>query len=902
MPPPDSNPSLEDLIQAALDAYERSDLAALDELIAAHPERRDELERSLERLRDAGLLGSETEEFPIPERLGDFRLERRIGAGGMGVVFAAQELSLGRPVALKVLRPELLFFSGNRRRFRREIEAAARLSHPGIAAIYSFGEERGLPYYAMELLHGATLAELLQDLAGQPRGALSGADLWTALERRVGRSAPRPPLYDGPYAATIGRCLLAVARALAHAHERRVVHRDIKPSNVMLCLDGRVLLLDFGLAAGPGADRLTRTGSQIGSLPYMSPEQVRGRSDQVGPSSDLYALGVTLYEGLTGVSPYLDPGSAERTLQRLLEGRPTPLRQLAPGLERDLEVVCLKAFDPEVPRRYPSAAAFAADLEAALEGRPIAARPPSLLEKGQRWVRREPMRALAAGLAILLGVGAPLGFGLLQARQNRELSGLNRQLGEALEDSRQKRAELSDLNRQLEGALTEARQQREQAEVSFDAALSSIDGMLRRVGVDVLADVPRFERVRAELLQDALELDLELSRLRPQDPRPTEAIDATRLQLADVLLRVGDYAGTCAQAAALVASLEGAPDGSARRFERIGQARLLWAEGERQLGHVSAALEQARGGIAALRAALDRADESQRSEFRHALGWQLSQAALFERWAGNPQVAQDLLEEGIALLQAEVAESPAERLRGFALAKALGTRALWRYEGGDLSGAIAFQREAVAAWEASDRDHPGHSVTRLQLFSALGNLGDMLGEAGDLESSGPLVARAVAIGQELVSSFPETPRFRANLATALVQRAAFQLGQERLEAALADLLAGSDLMEALVRAHPDSSEYLTSMATINLNVCMLLRGLSRPAEARVRLQLVQDLLGRSLEKLPGDRTLAQLAQSAQELLAALGDSAEPQPAGAPEAQETAPGAAEPKADSSPDGS
>jgi serine/threonine protein kinase len=873
MPPPEPDPSLEALIQAALDAYERSDLAALDELFAAHPDRRGELERALERLRDAGLLGDQSEEFTIPERLGDFRLEGRIGAGGMGVVYRAQELSLGRAVALKVLRPELLFFSGNRRRFRREIEAAARLSHPGIAAIYSFGEELGLPYYAMELLSGATLAELLADLAGQPRSALSGADLWAALERRVGQSAGMPPLYSGSYAATIGRCLLAVAKALAHAHERRVVHRDIKPSNVMLCLDGRVLLLDFGLAAAPGADRLTRTGSQIGSLPYMAPEQVRGGGDQVGPSSDLYGLGVTLYEGLTGVSPYLDPGSAERTLQRVLEGRPAPLRQLAPGLQRDLEVVCLKAFEAESARRYASAGAFAADLEAALEGRPIVARPPSPLEKGLRWVRREPMRALAIALAALLLLGAPLGFGLLQARQNRALSGLNRQLEAALEDSRQKRAELSDLNRQLEGALGEARRQREQAEVSFDAALGSIDGMLRRVGSDVLADVPRFERVRAELLEDALELDLELARLRPEDPRPAAAIDATRLQLADVLLRIGDYAGVCAQAEALVLSLGAGPGESAQRLERSGQARMLWAEAERQLGHVPAALEQARGGIAAFRSALELSEggDAERSELLHALGWQLSQAALFERWAGKPEVAHEMLEEGIAILRMEVAQRPAERLRGFALAKALGTRALWRYEGGDLPGAIEFQREAVAAWEALDRDHPGYSVTRLQLFSALGNLGDMLGEAGDLEAAGPLVERAVALGQELVRAFPETPRFRANLATALVQHAAWHLGHQRFEPALSDLRRGSDLMEALVGAHPESSEYLTSLATINFNVCVLLRGLSRPEEARERLRFVLDLLKLSLEKLPGDRTLEQLTKSAQALLEALAD-------------------------------
>jgi hypothetical protein len=170
-----------------------------------------------------------------------------------------------------------------------------------------------------------------------------------------------------------------------------------------------------------------------------------------------------------------------------------------------------------------------------------------------------------------------------------------------------------------------------------------------------------------------------------------------------------------------------------------------------------------------------------------------------------------------------------------------------------------------------DRDHPGYSVTRLQLFSALGNLGDMLGEAGDLEAAGPLVERAVALGQELVRAFPETPRFRANLATALVQHAAWHLGHQRFEPALSDLRRGSDLMEALVGAHPESSEYLTSLATINFNVCVLLRGLSRPEEARERLRFVLDLLELSLEKLPGDRTLEQLTKSAQALLEALAD-------------------------------
>src|SRR5262245_58404638 len=297
--PVPEDPEVEELVVEALGEHESKGEAGLEAFYAAHPEHAGAVRERVERLRSHGFLGSVADVEGSPRKLGEVRLVERLGAGGMGVVYRAVQESLGREVALKPIRPEDLYFPGARDRFRREVEIIARLQHPGIVPIHTVGEEGGIPYFAMQLLQGATIDAKIRKLAGREPSTLTGRDL-----------APDPEnpgyLFAGTWEEACLRVIRQVADALHHAHERGVVHRDIKPSNVFLTSDGvsRAVLLDFGLAVtSAAASKLTRTGSRLGSLHYMSPEQVRGGA-AVSRATDVYSLGVTLYEMLTLRAPF----------------------------------------------------------------------------------------------------------------------------------------------------------------------------------------------------------------------------------------------------------------------------------------------------------------------------------------------------------------------------------------------------------------------------------------------------------------------------------------------------------------------------------------------------------------------------------------------------------------------
>ncbi len=396
-----------------LELPEEEQGAAIESARLAHPELGSEIDRRLGLLRSMGLLRADRANESFPERLGEFRLLERLGGGGMGVVYRALQEPLGREVALKLIRPELLYFPRARERFRRETLAVASLQHSGIVPIYTVGEAGGVPYFAMELLAGATLAEVLAALQGRSPESLTGADLQQAvaassLARHGEVPSEAPDLFRGSWVEASLRCLLQVARALEHAHARGVLHRDVKPSNILLTPDGRARLIDFGLASSAVEARLSQTSSAIGSLPYMSPEQVRGEAT-LDARSDVYSLGASLYELLTLQLPFLGDSPLE-TSALILDGRADPIRARNRAVSRDAETVCLKALDRDPARRYASVTELARDLESLLALRPVVARPLGVALRVRRWAQRNPARATAVLLGAALVLGTPTGF------------------------------------------------------------------------------------------------------------------------------------------------------------------------------------------------------------------------------------------------------------------------------------------------------------------------------------------------------------------------------------------------------------------------------------------------------------------------------------------------------------
>ncbi len=415
-----ANTRLADLVERALEAFEERGQPGLDAFCDAHRADAAAVRARLGALRNAGLLAESAAAAPNARRgLGEYDLLEKLGEGGMGVVFLAEHRALGRRVALKAVRPEHMLFDVARERFRREIEAVARLRHPGIVPIHAVGEQDGMPYFVMELVEGCSLAQVIAAVRSRPPADLTGADAARAIAAESSARAGSPSssgsgyVFEGSWAEACCRLLRQAAEALEHAHRKGVVHRDVKPSNLMVTPSGHVLLVDFGLARAEGTDPMTRSGVELGSLPYLAPEQIDSARGEAGPSTDVYGLGVTLYELLCLALPFAET-SAEALRRAILHGKPPRVRSRNPAVSWELETVCATAMELDPRRRYGSAADFARDLENVLTRRPIEARRPGPWLRAKRWAQRNPALATGSVLSALVVVGGPLAYGLQQ--------------------------------------------------------------------------------------------------------------------------------------------------------------------------------------------------------------------------------------------------------------------------------------------------------------------------------------------------------------------------------------------------------------------------------------------------------------------------------------------------------
>ena len=485
-----------------------------------------------------------TDHSQIP--LGDFRLIREIGRGGMGVVYEAQQLSLGRRVAVKVLPFAAALDSSRLERFKNEAQAAARLHHTNIVPIYAVGMERGVHFYAMQLIEGHSLAasiKLLRQATGRGDADLSSSGTSPAGQRPsvhslVGRflrpadptdstDPARQPLpaaarqaetdaagstvltsdHASPatYFRTVARLMQQAATALEHAHGQGVVHRDIKPGNLLLDPRGNLWVTDFGLAQFQADVQLTRTGDMLGTLRYMSPEQAAGGRVLLDQRTDIYSLGVTMYELLT-LEPAFDGSDRQVLLGRILHDEPRPPRALRADIPVELETIVLKATAKAPAERYATAQQLADDLGRWLDDRPILARRPTLRERAARWRRRH--QALVRSAIVVLCL-ASLGL----------VAGV---VAVAHEESN------------TEAAYQRELQQRQVAEANFRQAREAVDTFTQLVEEE-LANKPSMHQLRRKFLATSLEYYREFLEQRADDPLVSKELEITSQRVARIV-------------------------------------------------------------------------------------------------------------------------------------------------------------------------------------------------------------------------------------------------------------------------------------------------------------------------------------------------------------------------------
>lgn len=526
---------------------------SIEEYVNRLPDQRDEARAMLESIalferaseqeftRQAAQRRHKKFEHKKLEQLGDFRILREIGRGGMGIIYEAEQITLKRRVALKVLSSSTSESAKQLERFQREAEAVARLHHTNIVPVFGSGSQDGVHYFAMQLIDGEPLSKL-----------------------------PNLSFLE------IARLGMQSASALAYAHSHGVLHRDVKPSNLLLDRNREVWVTDFGLAKLSDVGELTQTGDIMGTLKYMAPEQLEGRADE---RTDIYSLGLTLYE-LATRRPAFD---ISKSLANRIRNHEFPApRAVNCDVPRDLETIILKATASEPEHRYASASELADDLRCFLEDRPIAARRASDIERLRRWMRRNPALAtsLVATLVLLATTTAVTSWGYVTTSQ-------------ALMDAKRARDDAFDASKQADAARRQADAARQQAVASQSRAESNLNVALQ--AFDAIFDNVAQRGVPQSLSQDmqhAADADAESESTPESGNKPLK--DSTQFEVtlnsadAELLNNLLKFYSKFADQNGQDTSLQ---TRTAQAYQRIGQIQLRLGKSDEALASYRSAIE-----------------------------------------------------------------------------------------------------------------------------------------------------------------------------------------------------------------------------------------------------------------------------------------------------------------------
>ncbi len=684
------------------------------------------LERDMPQALQRGVLDGRN---PGAEGIAGYRIVDELGRGGMGVVFRARQVALGRTVALKMIRSAHLASEAERQRFRIEAEAAAALDHPNIVPIYEVGECAGHLYYTMKLVEGGCLAQWLQQNVPKPRDA--------AL------------------------VVAQAARAVGAAHRQGILHRDLKPANILIDRDGKPHITDFGLAKRIGVDcGLTEPGALVGTPSYMSPEQTAGSARGLTTASDVYSLGAILYRLLTGRPPFRGD-SVMQTLHDVRERTPDRPRSLDPTLHRDLETICLKCLEKLPERRYRSADSLAEDLDRWLRGEPIAARAVGPIERAALWCRRNKRLAgLSAALAAALIVGfAAVCIEWRRAEANyRDAKAANAALRDA-------NAQVSEANAALRAHNSRETAARQSAQARGDLALDAIKRFYIGASQDVLLKEPRPESLRKRLLSSVLEFYQNLQSVLARsgtDPLTQAEVARSFHNAGTITAWIGSRPDAIAahrRALAIRETLDAGGDGAGSGArEELALSRLALGALLEDLRHNDEAEVQLRTASAILEDLAKGSKDNARylvnlSEVYSRLG------ELFRR-SGRTEDQMKALRRMRDTAERAVRADPASRQQLAAHLNNLG----WALGGQGLAGdALVVYQRARAMVEQLLREEPQSDELRLLLSHILGNIGGL--QAGQGRSSEALASftEAIEASKAVVAASPSVIQSRVSM-------------------------------------------------------------------------------------------------------------------------------------------
>jgi serine/threonine-protein kinase len=758
---------------------------------------------------------------------GRYRVLRPHAKGGLGEVFVAEDIELHRPVALKQMQRRHADNAPSRSRFVLEAEVTGGLEHPGIVPVYGLGlYPDGRPFYAMRLIKGESLREAVARFHRAPD--FSGAAFRQLLRRFVD-----------------------VCNAVAYAHSRGVLHRDLKPANVMLGPFGETLVVDWGLAKVVGRDRTqgnsngangeatlqpasassqaeTVVGTALGTPAYMSPEQAAGRVGELGPASDVYSLGATLYAVLTGRAPFEGPDQGE-ILRQVQRGDFAAPRHVQPAVPAALDTVCRKAMALNPGARYPTPLALAADVERWLADEPVSAHRDPVTVRLLRWGRRH-QRLVAGGTALLLTAVLALALGLAAVEHERK---------------------------QTAAASARERQAREQAEAHFQLAKDAVERYLNAVTEDPRLKEQDFFELRKKLLETAVPFYERFAQLKAGDPQQQAArgrayhrLAHVRAQTGDQEVALADYGQMRAVFARLAADFPTVPEYRhelARSHLNLGSVLDdlgKRAEAEAEYRRALALLEQLAADFPTVAAYLGDLAHSHNN-----LGSLLDDL-------GKRAEAEAEYHRALALQAHLATECPTVPQFRRDLAKSHNNLGALLLDLGKHAEAEAEYRRALALYGQLVADFPTVPQYRRYLASSHSNLGILLAAVGKRPEAEAEYRQAIGFQEKLATAFPAVPEYRQDLARSHSNLGALLQDLGKRAEAEAEFRRALALQEKLATDSPAVPECRQELATSRYNLGVVLSNLGKRAEAEAeyrRAITLQEQLAAAFPAVPDYR-------------------------------------------------